>query len=228
VYWQEDDARESGLPPGEVTDLAFAVECRELPVDHAWALAEAVLILLPWMREDPRAGVHPIHVAASGNGWMRPQAPGDLLQLSRRTRLVLRVPAARVADAARLSGQRLDVAGHALSVGASSERPLNGHETLFSRYVAGFPAHDEEAFLAAAARELAAAGVRVRKMLGGIAQDVRTPGGTVPTRSLMIADLSPEDSRRLQERGLGAHRQMGCGMFVPHKGVREVSSLASG
>jgi len=228
MFWQDDDNETRQVARSAITDVAFAVECRALPVDHAFALAQAVLAVLPWLADDPRAGVHSIHVAASGNGWMRPQGPDDLLHLSRRTRLVLRVPHERLDDAGALSGARLDVAGHALHVGAANERPLAVHDTLFARYVAGLPVEDEEAFLRAAASELAAIGLQVRKMLGGQSVNIATPQGAVPTRSLMITDLAPEEALRLQEHGLGKHRPMGCGMFVPHKGVREVASVAGG
>ena len=41
---------------------------------------------LPWMVDEPQAGIHLIHGAESGNGWIRPQEPDALLILSRRTR----------------------------------------------------------------------------------------------------------------------------------------------
>ena len=44
----------------------------------------------------------------------------------------------------------------------------------------------------------------------------------VMTRSLMLAELQPEESIRLQEDGLGPLRHMGCGIFIPHKGIEAV------
>jgi CRISPR/Cas system CSM-associated protein Csm4 (group 5 of RAMP superfamily) len=38
----------------------------------------------------------------------------------------------------------------------------------------------------------------------------------------MLADLKPEESLRLQQQGLGPHRLMGCGIFIPHKGIDAV------
>jgi hypothetical protein len=38
----------------------------------------------------------------------------------------------------------------------------------------------------------------------------------------MLADLTAEESVRLQEQGLGPLRQMGCGIFIPHKGIDAV------
>ncbi len=36
----------------------------------------------------------------------------------------------------------------------------------------------------------------------------------------MIADLEPMEAIRLQEAGIGEGRLMGCGLFVPHKGIK--------
>jgi len=56
----------------EVVDAVFAIECRSLPVDHAWALSAAIQAALPWFADEPQAGLHTVHGAASGAGWMRP------------------------------------------------------------------------------------------------------------------------------------------------------------
>ena len=65
-------------------------------------------------------------------------------------------------------------------------------------------------------------GIRVRKALCGKSTLLATPTGTVQTRSLMLADLTVEESVRLQQCGLGTHRLMGCGLFIPHKGIDSV------
>ena len=38
----------------------------------------------------------------------------------------------------------------------------------------------------------------------------------------MVAELTPEHSIRLQQAGLGEGRKMGCGLFIPHKGIKPV------
>jgi hypothetical protein len=38
----------------------------------------------------------------------------------------------------------------------------------------------------------------------------------------MVADLAPDESVLLQRRGLGPLRHMGCGIFIPHKGIDSV------
>ena len=47
----------------------------------------------------------------------------------------------------------------------------------------------------------------------------------VYTRSLMIADLSKEESLRLQEEGVGEKKLYGCGIFLPHKSIDAVNNF---
>lgn len=222
MFWQQSTQTQRYVVPDDVVDVAFAITCRALPVDHAWALSEAVTQVLPWLLEDSRAGIHTIHVADSGNGWMRPQGPDDLLYPSRRTKLVLRVARERIEDSRSLSGRTLDVAGHELRVGGAAVRPLSDATTLFARYVVAEDDDSESAFLTAMHAELQRLGIEPKKMLCGIERALHTPQRRIRTRSLMLADLGVQESVRLQQEGLGPLRHRGCGLFIPHKGIREI------
>jgi CRISPR-associated protein Cas6 len=141
--------------------------------------------------------------------------------------LTLRVPRHRVAELLRdLPGAKLDLGGERLVVGAGKTKPLSTETTLFSRYVAlDLAAHaseDEGAFLETAARALAEMDIRVRKAVCGKTNRLATPDGFMTTRSLMLAGLTPDESIRLQQRGLGHHLLLGCGIFIPHKGIDSV------
>jgi CRISPR-associated protein Cas6 len=221
MFWQESRQKVHAVPD-DVVDIVYQIDCRALPVDHAWALSQAVRAVLPWLEDEPCAGVHPIHVAESGNGWVRPQDAGELLCLSRRTKLVLRVPRLRIDAAQALVGRQLDVAGHALRVEKSSLRPLTAITTIFSRYVVSAIGLNENAFLQAAVREMTAFGVHPKKMLCGIKKVIITPGQPVHTRSLMITELSQQESVLLQQHGLGPLRSLGCGLFIPHKDMKDL------
>jgi hypothetical protein len=59
-------------------------------------------------------------------------------------------------------------------------------------------------------------------MLCGIGHTITTQDGAVETRSVMIADLDKAASLSLQETGIGPGRHFGCGIFLPHKGIRAV------
>lgn len=220
MYWSEDDDKAAVIVPDDIVDLAFAIDCRCLPVDHAHALSRALLQALPWLDAEDQAGIHLIHGAESGHGWQRPgDGAQQLLHLSRRTRLVLRLPQTRIPDARKISGSTLEVGGFVMGIGAARVRPLSPRTTLFARYVVTHEHENEERFLQHAADELARMGIAVRKLLCGKSHHFSLPGETVFTRRLMVADLSVEESVKLQQRGLGPGRKLGWGLFLPHKGI---------
>lgn len=199
-------------------DVAFRVTGRCLPVEHAYSLSRAVQQFLTWFSEEPDAGLHLIHVAESGNGWVRPD-PGELLHLSKRTRLTLRVPEARLADTQLLSGSALDVDGHEIMVGGVKTRTLSPARTLFSRHVVGSDAQTETQFMSLAAEMLKNIGIVPGTLMCGRASGISTPGRKLLTRSVLAAGLAPAASLTLQNKGLGPERKLGCGLFVPHKGI---------
>lgn len=226
MYWQEEpkpDARPA--VPDDVVDVVYHIACPCLPVDHAWALSHALQEALPWLAGETGAGVHTVYVPAAGNGWMRSENPDDLMYPSHRSHFLLRVRYARATQALELRGRTLDVRGYPLTVQKATVRKLSTITTLLARYVA-LEAADESAFLSDVHARLAASGIRPKKMLCGKQHLLATPDGKIHTRSLMLADLSVEESIRLQQCGLGPHRLLGCGLFIPHKGIREVSREA--
>jgi CRISPR-associated protein Cas6 len=208
---------------GDVVDAVFAIACRCLPVDHAYALQQAIQDALPWFAQEPRAGLHTVHGAASGSGWMRPEGADALLQLSHRARLALRLPRHRLEDAAALLGRTLQVAGWPLHVEKMALRPLSRITTLFSRCVV-LDALDEAAFVIAATGELGALGIKPASMVCGRVTLVATPERTYQARSLMLAGLALEQSLLLQRSGLGTGRKLGCGLFIPHKDIADLRS----
>ncbi|MGQ9658974.1 MAG: type I-MYXAN CRISPR-associated protein Cas6/Cmx6 [Thermochromatium sp.] len=232
MFWIEDDPTDAPRLPDEIIDLLFAIECKCLPVDHAYALSSALRALVPWFDDEPRLGVHSIYVAGSQNGWERPEhSPETLIMVSRRTKLTIRVPHARVDDLImRLQGQRIEVGGQRLTIGTAKPRPLSRESTLFARHVATDDSYDAEAFadeahfLATVAEDLRALDIRVRKALCGKVTTLHTPTGPLYTRSLLLAGLTREESLRLQREGLGPQRALGCGLFIPHKGIDPVKS----
>lgn len=225
MLWQEGSG-EQAIAVGEgIVDVAFRLAGGTVAVEHAHALCRALLAELPWLADEPHSGIHQIHMAASGNGWMRPNADDcEVLNLSRRTRLTLRLPRERVADAEGLTGRSLDVGGHRLQVGKASERPLTASGTLFARYVIFDHARheDEECFIGWVAELLQGMGITPTKLLCGMTSHIDAPRERLRARSLMVAALPPDASLELQRRGLGGGRLMGCGLFVPHKGIEAV------
>lgn len=226
MYWQEDTPPKTPTIPSTLTDFAYRIQCPHLPLDHAYALSTAIQQALPWLADLPAAGIHLIHGAESGNGWSRPQDnPQAWLHLSRRTRLVLRLPHTHLEAAKQLTGQTLMIDGHALQVGTASIKPLVSSTTLFSRYVIGPEAETAEAaWITELVQQLRTLGISVRKILSGKPHKLQMPTHTLYTRSVMIADLTPDESIILQHQGLGAGRKTGCGLFIPYKGITAVNA----
>ena len=219
MYWEDDEKTNEITAEEEAVDLVFGLNGRCLPVDHIFALSQAVQEILPWLVDEPEAGLHTINVATSGNGWIRPEDPNALLHLSKRTRLELRVPAHRVNDAKKLEGAKLDVAGNSLEIKTATERSLKKLTTLFSRALAtDQDIASEEQVLDWVYGELDALDIKPRKMMCGTENFIATP----TARSLMIAELEVDESLRLQAKGLGPYRHLGCGLFIPHKGIDDI------
>jgi CRISPR-associated protein Cas6 len=233
MYWQEDDQPERPAPVDDVVDVMFSLRCRSIPVDHAFALSRAILAAAPWLADEPEGAIHTIHVAGSQNGWERPEHGTDtMIHLSRRTKLGIRVPKARIDELKQaLEDQTLDIAGSSLAIGPGKPRPMSTETTLFARYVVpdNGPTEglSEDTFLDWAATELRRHGIRIRKALCGKTVALETPTGPIETRSLLLAELAPDDALLLQRHGLGAHRTMGCGIFIPHKGIEAIAKPKS-
>jgi len=225
MLWEDDTIAEE-LPSADVVDLAFSIQCRQLPVDHLHALSTALQDALPDMRK-AGIGLHEVHIAGSQNGWERPDPEsGQYLMPSRRTRLSIRVPRDQAEEITRrLQGLTLDIDGCKLTLGSPREKPIGTHDTLYARHVLmqdTVEKEDENLFLERMARELKNKGIQVKKALCGKTSKIGTDGEPLCTRSLMIADLSPADSIRLQQEGLGEHQHLGCGIFLPMKGIQAV------
>lgn len=221
MFWQEDDKKDTITTSDKVVDLSYKLDCKQVPTRHAWELAQALYEVLPWLKDEPEVGVHQIHGATSGNGWERP-SDGELIHLSKRTRMSLRVPMGRIGDANELVGKTLDIAGHSVGIGEMTTKQISPLSTIFSRDIVMERGMSESEFLSMIVDELKARGIQVRKMLCGIGHEFDVNGETIVTRSLMIADLEKRESVDLQERGVGPHRHFGCGIFIPHKGIKAV------
>lgn len=188
-------------------DVVFGLEGTSLPSDHAEALARSVAEWLPWLPEDPTAGIHPLKTAPTSQG---------MVLVARRARLLLRVPGHRAEASLALAGHRLPV-GAGLTTGRGTARALVPSSTLYAARVSS-DAKEERAFEEEVARWLARAEVRC-KCIAGRARPLAIGGGMRSAFGLALHGLAPEDSLRIQSEGLGPHRHLGCGIFVPHKTI---------
>ena len=224
MYWNDDKKKEKFEVPDDVVDLSFVIKCKCLPLEHMHDLSTALNDSLPWLADEPHAGIHQIYGAESGNGWIRPTDPEELLYFSRRQKMTLRLPKQRLADAEKLIGQTIDVNGYALEVGKSSLKKLSDLPTNFCRQVMTSESMTEDDFLEWAFLQLKELDIPVRKMMPGKERIVKVAGQERITRSLMVAEMMQAESVRLQQFGIGEGRKLGCGLFMPQKDIKAVNS----
>ena len=222
MFWREADESETRFEvTDEVFDLVFRLRGNKLEIDHAYELAEA--LRSHFMAETcARIGVHGVRMAGSGNGWNRPQQTDTEMPLSRRARLAIRLHREDYDEVAGISEQTLQLGRQQLDIGVSSIRKLSSMASLYARAVCCDPDQSEPDFLAQVAADLQGLNINVTRMICGRSGEIRSKGGALFTRALMVADLKPEESVCLQQRGLGEARLLGCGLFVPHRGIDPV------
>jgi CRISPR-associated protein Cas6 len=85
---------------------------------------------------------------------------------------------------------------------------------LHAQLVTG--AEDEMAFMAEIKSALAALDVEAQ-LICGRRRSLVDGDRTIRGYSLVLHDLKPEGSLRVQYAGLGKERRFGCGIFVPYK-----------
>lgn len=192
-------------------DVALPLRGRTLARDHRLALADALAAALPWLADDALAAVHAVRLVPGA---------GDAALLSARARLVLRVARERAADLGALAGRTLRVGADEIALGAPQTRELLPHATLYAHFVDADGA-GEAAFLDQVGAELERLDADCQRVCGR-AQRARGPGGALNGFSLMLHGLRSAASLRVLEQGLGAHRLLGCGVFVPHKSAAAV------
>lgn len=197
--------------PCPTVDLIFPLSGRFLPRDHAQALKDALCRTWPWLDAEPQAGVQSIKLVPG----LEAQA-----MLSGRAKLLLRLSRERATELVQGKAIDLQVADQALRLGVPHVRELVPHTTMYAYHVAAANA-DEADFMTGVSQALSALGVGGERVCGK-RQQLALASGTVTTFSLMLHSLAPEPSLHLQQHGIGPHRLLGCGIFIPHKSAAAV------
>jgi CRISPR-associated protein Cas6 len=194
----------------EMIDAVYDVSGGTLPVDYAFPLWEALLQHAPALGTDEMVGVIPLRTSVSDEGMLLPK----------RAKLTVRLPAALAEHSSSLSGRQLDMNGRTLQLGAGKLRPIQAFTTLHAHLVASSD-ENEERFLEGVLARLAELNI-AGKLICGLHNVMTAPDRTIHGYSLVIHDLKPEASLRLQYIGLGADRRFGCGIFVPYKTISDL------
>ena len=224
MFWNDETGKAAEyVVPDDIVDINFKIKCTHLPLDHAHNLSTAIMRELPWVAADERVGIHLIHGAESGNGWIRPSGPDELIYPSRRTLFTIRTPKERYNDVEKLAGKTIQIGDIPVELSRPSVRGLSKITTIFARYILADQIADEDLFLREMANLLGQKQITPKKMMSGRATLMRFPDGEKTARSLMIDGIDVKESVRLQQEGLGAGRKIGCGIFLPHKGIDPVN-----
>lgn len=197
-----------------MSDIHFDLKGSALPLDHAWLIYQGLLSIAPWIAEEPNLGIHPIQGADTGNGEMI---------LNRRTKLVVRTITTRMDSLQALDGQSFKVNQHTLTLGASKIKPLTQHTPLYAHTVCT-GSEDEKTFTRDILGFLDSMGINSRFICGRPQKFF--DGEKIATGySLMLHGLPIEHAIRVQQQGLGLHRKLGCGIFIPHKSITAVGAI---
>lgn len=195
------------------TDLQFDLQGRHIPVDHGYALFSALSQLVGWIDGVEGIGLHPVHGAPAGLG-------ADDLVLNRRVKLMLRLPVEHVSAAQSLVGKEFKIGAEDFKIGVLKEKPLMPCSTLYASSVVCN--HEDEVEFLAEVREILKSLEIQGGLIPGKRRKINTPDGDVSGYSLMLHDVGLEQSLKIQELGVGQYRKFGCGIFVPHKSIKEV------
>ncbi|RTZ62548.1 MAG: type I-MYXAN CRISPR-associated protein Cas6/Cmx6 [Gammaproteobacteria bacterium] len=222
MYWQEDKIPDQVDVPDDIIDLSFRIDCPVIPVDHSLMIFKAFSKHISWIRDAQGAGILPLPILHEGNGWYRSENAEDLLNLSKRTRLTLRIPLEKKKETEALAGKTLQMGEYAMTLSAPTTKPLSKETNIWSHYIVADPGKTEEEFLDSTIEKIRAMGIQPRKALCGRTHEIQSADGPLFTRSLLLADLDINESITLQQNGLGQHRHLGCGLFIPHKNVSAI------
>ncbi len=192
----------------KIIDLRFQVFGNTLNVDHGYALFSAVSRALPTFHEADDVGTGLIRGKYIGNGQ---------LSISPSSQLVFRLPVSQIATYINLAGKTLDLDGHVLRVGVPASCSLVPAPALYAHLVTTRNGQDRERFIREVTRQLDAMDCRGKPTIGK-RRTFTVHGRQVVGYSILVTELTAEESIILQETGLGGRRKMGCGFFQPRKG----------
>jgi CRISPR-associated protein Cas6 len=204
-----------------IVDLVFPVVGSALPTDHAYRLYAGLSRLLPCVHDRSLAFALAAVTGRYGGGGTIQLDPGV-------SRLRFRLAATDIPRLLPLAGRCVTVSGHPVRLGTPHVEALRPAERLIAHVVAIKKAIAPESFLSAVRQRLDALEIAGRATIPTIRSGPRTgeprrrvvriKGKAIVGYALLVSELTPEESVRLQERGLGGRTRIGCGFFLP---VRE-------
>lgn len=191
-------------------DLFFSLRGQRVPVDHGYSLYGAISRLLEedkpgWLHCSEYIAIHPIRGRYMGS---------NELLIEPASRLGFRVPVSKIPDFLPLAGQAMNLDGHRLRIGVCTTHALTPVTAVYAHIVTTRNGQDEARFNEEIARQLHDLNIKGESTRGK-RRVLNIRGKTVIGHSLLVSELTAQESIRLQEEGVGGRRKMGCGVFVP-------------
>jgi CRISPR-associated protein Cas6 len=194
-------------------DLSFPVYGTELHADHNHRLLAGISKKFPNLHNLKELSINTITGIPDKQG---------KIKLTKKSKLYLRLPVEGITHVYRLAGEKLEVGQYTIQLGNPELQTLKPVDTLKARLVTIKGYQEPEQFLIAAERQLNA--LEIRANIGISANDQGEPKRltlkiqkyTIVGFSVVVSDLNPDDSIKLQIYGLGGKRRLGCGIFYPN------------
>ena len=198
-------------------EVKFKVIGKRLPADHGYQLYSAL------SRFDKK--IHEMKDIAIGGISGIPDSARNL-HLNNASKLRIRLDHSDLPAIIGLAGKEFQIGSEKIRLGLPVVGMLKPHRHLYSRLVTikGFQEDDE--FLASLQKQLDVLQIKQAPLLfqhksgdknKNIRKTLRIKDKEIVGFPVLIANLNPDESLRLQQVGLGGRRKMGCGTFV---GVR--------
>lgn len=208
-----------------VVDIQFRISGKLIPVDHGFHLFSAVSKVIPELHYHKEVGLHPISGLFAGNRY---------LAITDKSFLTIRLSSERIAMVLPLSGKMIQLNGYSVRIGVPQIRAIMPSSKLYSRLVTIKGFMEPENFLEAAYRQLQYLKIKaiptlieqtqiaesnLDKLSGThstyLRRTIRIHDKEIVGFAFKVEELTTEESIRLQEKGIGGRRHLGCGIFVP-------------
>jgi CRISPR-associated endonuclease/helicase Cas3 len=210
-----------GVSMNNIINLVFPVRGTILHADHNHRLLASLSEKIPQLHQLEKLAINTISGIPDKQG---------KITLTSGSRLYLRLPVEAIALVYSLAGQTLNIGGYEIKLGNPELQTLQPANSLKARLVTIKGYTEPASFLEAAYRQLQA--LEIEANIGIPANEEGEPKRltlkiTKPDRnytivgfSVIVSDLSEEDSIKLQIQGLGGKRRLGCGVFYPNIRVK--------
>jgi CRISPR-associated endonuclease/helicase Cas3 len=212
-----------------VCDVSFLIspctrnQNNRIQLDHGYVLYSALSNILPELHETDGCGIFPMNGKKIGNNY---------LLLTKSSNVRIRLPLEFLPKVVTLNNKIIKIGDQGFYLHEPTLHMLTPYSKLYARkvyiHLAHTPTIDDgkinfdsfkEEFTKSLNKQLNELNVTCKAHVLG-RQRVSVKDNVVLTFSVMLEDLSVEDSIKIQSLGLGGKRKMGCGIFrCNHKGA---------